>query len=103
MTIRQLHRLKPLFNLRELADEAGLSYVALSSKLYRHGTEGRRSELTVTESHAIAAALARLLGSAGYVLSRPGLQEQSHHDALSRASAIPRSGNETMEKENGPQ
>lgn len=69
MTIRQLHDLRPYLNLRALAEGAGLSYEALNAKLYRYGAEGRRSELTAPEGMALDAALARLLGSVGYVLS----------------------------------
>lgn len=71
MTIHQLHRLKPLLNLRVLADEAALSYEALTAKLYRFGVQGRRSELTAPESQALDRALARLLRAAGLVVTRP--------------------------------
>lgn len=71
MTMHQLHHLKPLLNLRTLCTEAGLSYEALSAKLYRYGVEGRKSELTAPESQMIDRALARLLNGAGLRVERP--------------------------------
>lgn len=79
MTIHQLHHLKPLLNLRVLADEAALSYEALAAKLYRFGVQGRRSELTAPESQALDRALARLLSAAGLVVTRPSdLPDTAH-------------------------
>ena len=70
MTMKQLQHLKPLLNVRLLCEEAGLSYPALSAKLYRFGARRRKSELTAPESEAVDAALARLLQGAGLTATR---------------------------------
>lgn len=71
MTMHQLHRQKPLLNLRVLCAAAQLSYEAIGSKLYRYGVQGRKSELTAPESQAIDGALARLFHGAGLTVTRP--------------------------------
>ena len=70
MTMHQFYHLKPILNIRLLADAAGLSYEALSAKLYRYGVQGRKSELTAPESQALDAALARHFLGAGLAVTR---------------------------------
>ena len=92
MTIHELHQLRPLLNLRTLAEEAGLSYVALGAKLYRYGSQGRGSELTSPEGMALDAAIARHFRRAGYTLYGPNAFDASTGDGpvYVRAASRPR-------------